>query len=141
MLDFTHPVLVDTGILYALADRDDAWHPRARRLLASAKDLLLVPVTVLPEVCHLLHERLGPRAERRFLVAVAEGELTIEDLGDSDLKRGVAILERYPAIGFVDASIVAMAERLGLSTIATTDRRHFASVRPRHVAAFRLVPD
>jgi len=37
--------------------------------------------------------------------------------------------------------IVAIAERLGLSTIATTDRRHFASVRPRHVAAFRLVPD
>ena len=134
-------LLIDTGILYALADRDDAWHPRARRLLASVKDLLLVPVTVLPEVCYLLHERLGPRAERRFLAAVAEGELTIEDLGDSDLKRCVGILERYPAIGFVDASIVAIAERLGLSTIATTDRRHFASVRPRHVAAFRLVPD
>jgi predicted nucleic acid-binding protein len=134
-------LLLDTGVLYALADRDDAWHKRCRRLLASANDLLLVPVTVLPEVCYLLHARLGPLAERRFLASVAAGELAVEDLGDSDTRRCVEILERYPAIGFVDASIVAMAERLGLSTIATTDRRHFGALRPRHVAAFRLVPE
>ena len=134
-------LLLDTGVLYALADRDDAWHKRSRRLLASSKDLLLVPVTVLPEVCHLLHAWLGARAERRFLASVAAGELAVEGLGDADTKRCVEILEGYPAIGFVDASIVAMAERLGLSTIATTDRRHFGALRPRHVAAFCLVPE
>jgi uncharacterized protein len=133
--------LLDTGVLYALADRDDAWHARSRRFLASAKELLLVPVTVLPEVCYLLHARLGPFAERQFLLSVAAGELTVEDLVDADTKRSVEILERYPAIGFVDASIVAMAERLKLSTIATTDRRHFGAIRPRHVAAFDLVPE
>jgi uncharacterized protein len=133
-------LLLDTGVLYALADRDDAWHTRSRRFLASAKDLLLVPVTVLPEVCSLLHARLGPFAERRFLASVVAGELTVEDLADADTRRSVEILVRYPIIGFVDASIVSMAERLGLSTIATTDRRHFGAVRPRHVAAFHLVP-
>ena len=134
-------LLCDTGVLYALADRDDGWHRRSRRFFASARDLLLVPVTVLPEVCYLLHARLGPLAERRFLASVAAGELTVEGLGPADTKRSVELLEQYPAIGFVDASIVAMAERLGLKTIATTDRRHFAALRPRHVAAFHLVPD
>ena len=43
-------------------------------------------------------------------------------------------------LGFVDASIVAMAERLKLPSLVTTDRRDFARVRPAHVAAFQLLP-
>ena len=33
-------------------------------------------------------------------------------------------MRRHPEIGFVDATIVAMAEQLKIQTIATTDRRH-----------------
>jgi predicted nucleic acid-binding protein len=36
-------------------------------------------------------------------------------------------------LGFVDASIVAMAERLKLRALVTTDRRDFARVRPTHI--------
>jgi len=43
-------------------------------------------------------------------------------------------------LGTVDASIVAAAERLGVGTIATLDRRHFTVVRPVHKNAFELVP-
>jgi hypothetical protein len=35
---------------------------------------------------------------------------------------------------------MAAAERLGVSTIATLDRRHFSVVRPRHVETFELLP-
>lgn len=42
----------------------------------------------------------------------------------------------YSSTGFVDASVVAIAERLRHGTIATTDRRHFTAIRPRHVGAF-----
>lgn len=38
------------------------------------------------------------------------------------------------------ASVVAVAERLGLTEIATIDRRHFSVVRPRHIDAFTLLP-
>jgi len=38
------------------------------------------------------------------------------------------------------AWIVAAAERLGVGTIATLDRRHFTVVRPAHKNAFELVP-
>jgi len=46
----------------------------------------------------------------------------------------------YEALGFVDASIVAIAERFKLHAIATTDRRDFSLVRPAHVDRFTLVP-
>lgn len=43
-------------------------------------------------------------------------------------------------LGTIDASVVATAERLGITEIATVDRRHFSVVRPKHVDAFTLIP-
>jgi uncharacterized protein len=43
-------------------------------------------------------------------------------------------------LGTVDASVIAAAERLGITAIATVDRRHFGVVRPRHVDAFTILP-
>jgi hypothetical protein len=43
-------------------------------------------------------------------------------------------------LGVVDASIVAVAERLGLVELATLDRRHFSTVRPNHSEGFTLLP-
>jgi len=40
----------------------------------------------------------------------------------------------------VDASVVALAEQLGIQEIATLDRRHSSGVRPHHVNAFTLLP-
>ena len=134
------PLLLDTGIVYALADRKDGWHRRARDLVNASREALLVPVTVVPEVCYLMRERLGAAVERRFVASLAAEELALEDLAAGDLKRCAALLEQYPQIGFVDASLVAVAERLRLRKIATTDRRHFGTIQPKHVPAFELVP-
>jgi predicted nucleic acid-binding protein len=59
-----------------------------------------------------------------------------------DWTRILALVSRYRdlPLGTVDASVVATAERLRATTMATLDRRHFGVVRPRHVAAFELVP-
>lgn len=43
-------------------------------------------------------------------------------------------------LGVVDASIIAVLERLGEPKVATLDHRHFATVRPNHVTALHLVP-
>lgn len=133
-------ILVDTGILYALADVDDDWHERARAFVETCREALVAPVTVLPEVAYLLHKRLGPRAEAAFVRSLARGELAVEALADRDLPRCLELCEAHPDMGFVDASLVAMAERRRLRTLATTDRRHFASVRPRHVEQLTLLP-
>ncbi|MGH9315976.1 MAG: type II toxin-antitoxin system VapC family toxin [Thermoanaerobaculia bacterium] len=134
------PLLLDTGILYALADEDDDWHKPARDFLRKQRLPLLTPVTVLPEVAYLLRSRLGPEAERLFVESVAAAELIAENLTAGDLARSAALLRQFEFLGFVDASIVAVAERLRLRSIVTTDRRDFRRVRPRHVPAFELLP-
>jgi len=133
-------LLLDTGILYALADEDDHWHERACELLHNRPDILLVPLTVLPEAAYLLRQRLGTEAELALVRSIVAGEVTIQSLTHRDFGRIAAVMSRYPDIGFVDASVVVIAERLGLRTIATTDRRHFGKIRPAHLKAFELVP-
>lgn len=134
------PLLADTGVLYALADRRDAWHTRVRTYLNAHPDTLLAPVTTLPEVAYLLRERIGAKAERAFVASLARNEVAIEPIRTSDLHRAGELMATYDEIGFVDASIIAVAERLKLATIATTDRRHFGVVRPAHLPYFTLVP-
>jgi predicted nucleic acid-binding protein len=133
-------LLVDTGILYALADTDDGWHSRVREYFQDGREVLLVPVTVTVEVAYLLREHLSVAAEHEFIASLAMGELGVEMLTAADWKLCTAVMEKYPSIGFVDASIVAIGERRKLRRIATTDRRHFRQVRPTHVDAFELVP-
>lgn len=134
------PFLMDTGALYALADSDDAWHERMRAFIEEEPRILLVPVTVLPETAYLLRSRLGPEAENLFIESVAAGELSLEGLKSSDVVRSADLMKRYEFLGFVDASIVAIAERLRLAALVTTDRRDFRRVRPKHLKAFELLP-
>jgi len=56
-------VIVDTGVLYAMADRDDRWHERVKAYLQTQTDILIVPVTVLPEICYLLNTYISQDAE------------------------------------------------------------------------------
>jgi hypothetical protein len=134
------PLLVDTGILYALADRSDAWHARAIALVKATREPLLAPVTVLPEVTYLLTTRLGVHAEQAFVRSIVDGEVSVEALRAADVARASDVLRQHGDIGFVDATVVAIAERLKLEAIATTDRRHFSRVRPAHIPAFTLLP-
>ncbi len=43
-------------------------------------------------------------------------------------------------LGATDAAVIAVAERLGITEIATLDHRHFRAVRPRHTQALTLLP-
>jgi hypothetical protein len=134
--------LVDTGILYAAADRDDAWNARAAGWLEGFRGRLLIASPIVPEVCYLLNTNLGPAAEIKFVRALRRRELSIEHPVDADLLRIEELLDLHVKanLGFVDAACVAVAERLRITEIATTDRRHFSAVKPRHCKAFALLP-
>ena len=135
-------VVADTGALYALVDTSDAWHSRVITWWRSNSSAIVVPVTVLPEICYLLQTRIGPAAELAFVQAVAEEEFTMESVEPEDLVRAASLIHEYAdlPLGLVDASIVAVAERLETRDILTTDRRHFSAVRPRHARSFTLLP-
>ncbi len=128
--------------MYALIDRDDAWHIRVRDWWERYGADVLLPVCVLPEVCYLLAHRIGPRAELAFVDAVVAAEFTVEPLLDEDARRAAEFMEAYAdaSLGFVDAALAATAERLDTGGIVTTDRRHFGMLRPRHAPGFRLLP-
>jgi predicted nucleic acid-binding protein len=103
---------------------------------------LIVPTLVIAEVAYLLETRLGAQAEIRFLGDLASGNLIAEPVAASDWLRIAALVSVYRdlPLGSVDASVVAAGERLGISQVATLDRRHFTVVRPVHVEAFELLP-
>ena len=135
-------IIVDTGPLVAIADADDRDHERCLEALAQASRPLIVPAKVLAEVCYLLERELGSHAEAAFLRSFAAGSLTLSTVTVDDLDRMAVLVETYRdlPLGAVDDSVVAIAERLGITEIATLDRRHFTVVRPRHVDAFTLLP-
>jgi uncharacterized protein len=90
----------------------------------------------------LILDRLGAAAQDRFLSLVPSGELLPLDLVAADWVRCISLCREYAdlRLDFVDASLVALAERLGELKIATFNYRDFLVVRPLHVDAFHLVP-
>lgn len=136
-------IVVDTGVLYALADRRDAHHAACVRWLVTARPPLIVPPLVVAEACYLIARHLGAEAEGAFLDALAPGQaFSLGDLVAVDVKRMAELVRQYGdlPLGGTDAAVIAVAERLGAVEVATVDRRHFQVVRPRHVAAFTLLP-
>lgn len=135
-------VLADTGVLYGAADRDDPRHDDCAGVLDDHTDELLVPVPVIVETAWLIEARLGPTHEATFLQSVTSGELERVDLTDADWARTLELVETYAdlPLGLVDATVIAVAERLGITQIATLDHRHFRVVRPRHTDGFELLP-
>ncbi len=135
-------IVADTGPLYALVDKRDAWHARVTRWWSEAARDIVIPMSVLPEVCYLLQTRIGPAAETAFVAAIATGELITEAIEPEDVARSAVLMREYADLpmGFVDASVIAVAERLGSRGILTTDRKHFGVVRPLHVKSLALFP-
>jgi uncharacterized protein len=135
-------LVVDTSVLYAVADGSDNDHDACDELLGTFAGDLVVPTPVVVESSWLICHCLGAAAEASFLRSVTSGELRREDLTDADWDRSLALVEGYAdlALGLVDASIVATAERLGVTSIATLNHRDFRVVRPRHAQAFELLP-
>ena len=132
--------IVDTGLLYAAADADDAHHQTARSVMERADLRLVIPVLVLAEAGYLIGSRLGTAAEAAFFAAVAD--MDVESPEPEDFERMADLVGRYGdwPLGGVDASIAATAERLGTRTIVTFDRRHFGPLRSASGDAFDLLP-
>jgi uncharacterized protein len=135
-------LIVDAGPLYAYVDADDDHHSPCLELLESHSGPLVVPTLVITEVAYLIETRLGWEAEVRFLGDLASGSFAVEPLHASDPIRIAELVAEYRdlPLGTVDASVIATAERLDATEVATLDRRHFSVVRPRHEVAFQLLP-
>jgi predicted nucleic acid-binding protein len=138
-------IVVDSGPLIAAAIEDDRDHRRCVDMFAALhlnSEKLLVPQTVLAESAYTIQKQGGTAQELLFLQSFADGDLALVELVPEDVTRVIELVDTYDDVplGTTDASVVAIAERLTITEVATLDRRHFPNVRPRHAEYLTLLP-
>ncbi len=136
-------LLVDSNIWIAAQDRQNRDHGACSALLLEYAGRLAATVPVIIETAWFIEDRHGPARESEFLRLVTSGVVQAIDLTLEDWARCVELIDTYTTLrlGAVDASVVAVAERLKLTDIATMNGRDFYAVRPKHCSAFKLLPE
>jgi uncharacterized protein len=138
-MNLHNAILADSSGLLALVNKKDAYH-EAVKPFATAN--LLVSSTVLCEVDYMMTKYLGEHAARAFLSGQARKEWQLLPFDAVDLETANAIRVRYDDVplGFVDSSLLALAERYRIPRVLTLDRRHFWTVRSQNFGHFELLP-
>lgn len=134
-------VLVDAGPLVAFLDRDDPGHQAAVACFTQLKGRAVTTWPVLTEAAHLLG-KLGPAVPARLLELVARGVLETAPLTDADAARMAQMMGKYADLpmDLADASLVQVAEREGIATVVTFDRRDFRVYRVPGIGALKVLP-
>ena len=135
-------IIADSGAVYGLYDRRDAFHASLRAAIEKARELIVLPAPTLGEIDYLLRVRLGNPALIQFLADIQQGAFVVESVTLADLRRCAALIEKYHDLdlGLSDASVVAIAERYGTDRILTVDRKDFRVIRSVRGKPFRLLP-
>ena len=135
------PAVADTGFVVALLNRSDTMHTSVTTVYTKQKQILL-PQTVLAEVAYLVGRNADLATVVIFLKGLSASRFALIALIDKDVMRVAEILDEYAdsRIDFVDASVMAIAERYGNKKILTLDQRDFRLFRPKHCDSFEILP-
>jgi len=130
-------ILADTSGIITLLDTRHPLHEAAKRYVPD----LVIPSSILCEVDYLASERFGSFAARRFLASIAEEKMPLLNPDLQDIQLTYTLMERYADadIGFVDASIVALAERHKILSVLSLDS-HFNFVKAPSLGILETVP-
>ena len=136
-----HRVLIDAGPLVALFSAKDANH---RRCSGAMQELPQPPLTCWPvvtEAAWLLRHRLDWL--EALLSAIEQGLIELCVLDANDLTGIRERMKRFESLSpqLADTCLVHLAEREGIDTIFTLDRRDFAVYRTKRGKSFRLLPE
>lgn len=134
-------IVLDTGGLYALLDRSDAYHQAAHATLEGYAGPLLLSPLILAETDYLVSVRLGHAAERAFLTEVTDRIYRLATFDDEDMESAVELVNTYTdmEIGIADASVAVLAGHYRTVDLLCVDG-HFRAIRPLWGEAFRLLP-
>lgn len=135
-------LVLDTGPLLAAIDRSDPDHERCRTLIEQTREPRIVPAPVIVELDYWCRTKLSVGDFLAFLDDVLAGAFLVENVEPLDFQRARDLQSTYEdnRIGFVDAAVLAIVERLAETKLATLDHRHFSAMRPAHAPALRLLP-
>lgn len=134
-------VIADTGFIVALANLADPKHENVKKCYLEYQ-IILMPQTVFAEVAYLIGRESGIKTVANFLRGLSKSRFSVVAITPEDILRTADILEQYAdsRIDFVDATVMAIAERLNITKILTLDQRDFSLYRPKNCASFQLLP-
>ncbi len=133
--------LVDTGPLVAYLDRADSRHDEVSEALDGFSGRLVSTGAVITEAMHLLAEaREGPESLADFIEAT-DLHLT-EMISSAAIRRAAVLMRKYSdtPMDFADATLVLLADDLGVVEILTLDRRGFSTYRTAKRKRFHVIP-
>ena len=132
-------ILIDTGPIVALFDKNDNYHDKCLSLLKTIKEPLITTMPVLTEAFYLLG--FSWQVQDALWELVNQGGIQIYDLKGEQFKRCRELMKKYKDLpmDIADATIVSAAETVNISTIFTIDK-DFRVYRTKQGKNFRLVP-
>jgi hypothetical protein len=137
-------VLVDTGPLVAILSSVDEHHAACVKALHQLPGPLFSCWPVITEAVWLL--RSHPPAFQQLLRSCfsekAGGFLELLPLAGAEASAIAEVMKEYQDIRpqLADAALLYLADREGIDTVFTLDRRDFGVYRSAHKRAFRIVP-
>ena len=132
--------LIDAGPLVAIINSGDRQHESCLAAVTGLKGRLLTTEAVITEALYLLE---GSRpAIRACLGMVLDGTLAVQAMSAHRWERALALMDKYADLpmDYADATLVVLAEDLGVSAILTLDRRDFGVYRIAGTGAFHILP-
>ena len=134
--------LLDTGPLVAYLDASEREHPEVSARLDAFTGQLFTTNAVVTEAMHFVAAvRKGPTLLAEF---VAQSGIEVFDYSQADeLAEAARRMEKYTDLpmDYADATLVLLAERLGIFDILTFDRRGFSVYRSSRGKRFSLLLD
>lgn len=136
-----HAVLIDAGVLVGYLDLRDPLHAQAVAALEAAPSRLLTTWPAATEAAYLL-SRGNPEARDALLAVIADGSVRLAELDADDIPRLRELMAKYADLpmDLADATLVRVAEREGIDTVLTFDRRDFKVYRAAGIGALKILP-
>ena len=115
-------ILIDSGPLIALFDRDDSYHQASVEFIKNNHSELVTTIASITETLHLLD--FSRNAQVDFLNWINAGAITIEPITAEDFQRVRELITKYADLpmDFADACLVFLGDKLNINQIATVDR-------------------
>jgi predicted nucleic acid-binding protein len=133
-------ILVDAGPLKALVDADDQHHAACVATVRSLRDSLGTVWPALTEAMYLL--AAFPRAQEALWDMLALGAVQLQSLDQDDVPRMRELMVKYSdrPMDMADAALIRVAEREGVQTIFTVDKKDFAVYRLHGRSRITVIP-
>ena len=135
-------LIVDSGALYAQANKSEPHHEAVVNAIQSEHEALVTSQFIAAEADYFILKRLGIDVELDFLSDLEEttflaDSLTIAEIG---VARNIVAQYRDLELGIAEASLVVLAQRWNTRRILTFDERAFRNITPLQGGSFVVLP-